>query len=39
MVIVDVIKKFIGIFFEGTGAVKLDLVPRLNKPEVRNIEQ
>ncbi len=38
MSIINLIKGLLNIFFEGTGAVKIDLVPELSKPEVRNIK-
>lgn len=38
MAIINLIKNILNIFFEGTEAVKLDLVPKLSRPEVRNIK-
>lgn len=37
--IIELLKGFINIFLEGTEPVKLDLVPELSKPEIRNVEQ
>lgn len=39
MAIIELLKSFINIFMEGTEPVKLDLVPELSRPEIRNIEQ
>jgi len=37
--IFNILKGFINVFFEGTGAVKLDLVPELSKPEIRIVKE
>lgn len=37
--IINLIKSVFNIFFEGTEAVKLDLVPKLSRPEIRNTQQ
>ncbi|MFZ5650187.1 MAG: hypothetical protein ACOY4I_04975 [Bacillota bacterium] len=39
MKFINIFKKFLGIFFEGTETVKLDLIlPELKKPEVHKTE-
>ncbi len=38
MVIINLIKSLFHVFFEGTEPVKLDLVPELSRPEIRNIQ-
>lgn len=39
MVIINLIKSLFNVFFEGTEPVKLDLVPRLSRPEIRNVRE